>query len=164
MKWKRKGGRSVAEEAGVIFRVEDDGTYSYRTPQGEWLHEHVSDAAMAKTECEEIAGAYADLGALEGRMLAIRRKQAAELAALDPAERSWAEGLAGLLVGVAHAEVTVEYVAEKLQGGSRALFERLAGQADIMAVLADLPKEQARDRVMRSVLKSLQRQREEGEE
>jgi hypothetical protein len=165
MKWKRKGGRSVAEEAGCSFRVEDDGAYSWKNPAGEWVHgnDRASTVIEARNICEEVAAAHSHLNEAEALVLAERRKKADELAAFDPDDRRWAEGLAGLLVGVAHAEVTVDYVAPKLQGEARALFERLSSDTAIMEVLAWLPKEQARDRVMRSVLKSIQRQRQEGE-
>jgi hypothetical protein len=156
LRWKRKGGRAVAEAAGMTFRVEDDGACAWRNPSGLWEHGKGDSAEDAKRRCEAIAAGHGGVVALEAQQLAARRAAAAELAAMDPVDRRWADALASMLVDVARGHVVRDMILAQLPGGAtRQLFEGLTADAAFMARVAESKPEVARDWIKRSVVRSL---------
>lgn len=152
MKWKRKGGRATAEAAGMSFWVEDDGTCAWRNTDGSWEHGKGESVEDAKRRCEAIAEAHTGVVALEAQQLEMRRAAAAELAALDPGERKWAEALANMLIWVATGKYTVAQIVPHTTGGNRLLFETLATDEAVLERIRADGETASRNRIVRSLL------------
>jgi hypothetical protein len=156
LRWKRKGGRRVAEAAGTSFRVEDDGAYAYRLPSGAWQHGRAANAEVARAECERIADDISSAAEADAADLAARRDVAAKLAAMDPKERSWTSSAATLLVMVSHDGIRAEDILARMQPGAlRDFFAGMTGDAEFMAALRAQPRDRALRRLEDSMRASL---------
>jgi len=164
LRWKRKGGRAVAEAAGSIFRVEDSGAYAYCLPSGAWVHETASDAAAAKAACALLAAGAQESMRARAAEVEDRRREAAELAATPPDERGFAAGVAKLLVMVAHDHIAPGEISARLPPASmREIFENLTADPEVMAAVASKPRDRALRDVEDTILGSLRSIREEKE-
>lgn len=164
LRWKRKGGRAVAEAAGTVFRVEDSGAYAYCLPSGAWVHEAAPDAAAAKAACALLAAGAQEVRTWQVRDLEARRKTAAELAAMPPEERGFAAGVAKLLVMVAHDHIAPSEISARLPPASmRQIFETLTADPEVMAAVASKPRDRALRDVEETILDSFMSIREEKE-
>lgn len=164
LRWKRKGGRAVAEAAGTIFRVEDSGAYAYCLPSGAWVHGEASDVAGAKEACALLAAGAQEVRTWKARDLEARRRSAAELAATPPEERGFAAGVAKLLVMVTHDHIAPGEIAARLPRASmREIFETLTADAEVMAAVASKPRDRALRDLEDTILGSFRSIREEKE-
>jgi hypothetical protein len=162
MKWKRKGGRVVAEEAGILFRVDDDGTFAVRLPSGAWEHGKVDDMETAKAVCEKVAVDGRKVIEDEKLELERRRREADELAKTPAWEKGWSESVAKLLVMVTHDHIAPSEIAQRLPPAAmRDIFERLTADKEVMTKIASTPRAQALRDVENSILGSLRAVRQE---
>jgi len=100
MKWKRKGGVATAEQAGVVYKVKDNGEFSFRLPSGGWLAESAASAEDARALCEAHTEAYAAEVAANQKALRLRQEAAARLVAIPKKDRQWAHAVAHLLTEI----------------------------------------------------------------
>lgn len=88
MKWKKKGGCLRAEDAGVVFKIEET-TLSLRNPSGGWeTCEENASVEGAKERAEKLADIYRQLAEIDAKQLEARRARAAKLAARSPEEKA----------------------------------------------------------------------------
>jgi hypothetical protein len=161
LRWKRKGGRAVADAPGFLFRVEDDGAFAVQLPSGAWQHGRATDAAVAKANCAGMAQAGCTFLQGEAAALEARRREAADLAAIPPEERGFAAGVAKLLVMVAHDHIAPSEISARLPPASmREIFETLTADAEVMAAVASRTREQALRHIEDTMLGSFQSIRE----
>jgi hypothetical protein len=161
LKWRRKGGRAVAEAGAIQCRVEDDGAYAIRWLSGAWEHGRAADAAAARGICAQAAWAGRLERSVEDRMLEERRREAAARAAIPTEHRRWAAMVAKVFVMVTHDGRSREWVLGQLPGGAaRQLFERLSADVEVMASLTADTREGALRRVEEVLLRNLARKEE----
>lgn len=162
MKWKRKRGRMVAEEAGFLFRVDDDGKFAVRFPSGAWEHGSSSDVESAKADCESLARDGRKVIEAEAFELERRRQAAVELADNQSWEKGWSTSVAKLLVMVTHDHIAPAAIAARLpQAAMRQIFEELTADKEVMNKIAQTPRAQALRDIEYSIRGSLRAVRKE---
>jgi hypothetical protein len=100
MKWKRKGGVATAEQAGVVYKVKDNGEFSFRLPSGEWKADITESAEDARALCEAHTEVYAAEVAAAQEALRLRQEAAAQLVAIPKRDRQWVRALSALLTEI----------------------------------------------------------------
>jgi len=100
MKWKRKGGVATAEQAGVVYKVKDNGEFSFRLPSGAWKTDIAESVEDAKALCEGHAEVHALEVEADQKALRLRQEAAERLVAVPKEDRQWVRAVAYILAEI----------------------------------------------------------------
>jgi hypothetical protein len=163
MKWKRKGGFATASEVGVTYKVKDDGEYHIRLASGEWLHGRCGGAAEAKHFCEDHAAEISLQVIQDGLALEARRQEATKLGGVSKKEKSWAGGIAELIVMIVENPHLAEAMMMRLsEGFNKDLIRGIAFDEQVVKDLRKLSHVEAVRHLRGLLIKTLAECVEEG--